>query len=195
MSSGVFFLVTEQVHNLVINRNRLTTPYDLHMTLQHLLVLSGKNHTIVTSDGCPKCRSLFEVADQERSCQEAAIEQHWCTCTEYSEINASDSVVQSTVQYVISMLHVNIKSTKKCAKFKLKKVIYSSVTDATGNDIHLLVVFRTKPNAVFESTVRVCKDEQRTMFKLQGSISRLDSYDSVSHCVTDPSLKKYCHCL
>lgn len=165
------------------------------MTLQHLLVLSGSNHTTVPSEGCPRCRSLFDLADQERSCQEAGIEQHWCTCTEYSEINPDDSLVQSAVQYVIGMLHKSVKSTRKCARFKLKAVVYSSVTEASGKEMHLLVVFKTKPSAVFEATVKVRKDEERTLFELQGSVSRLDSYENVSHCVSDPSKKKYCYCL
>ncbi|KAG5892622.1 hypothetical protein JTB14_019711 [Gonioctena quinquepunctata] len=67
------------------NTYKLTCPYDLHMTLKHILVLSGYNYTVTPSESCPKCKSLFEDIDSERSCEDAGIAQHWCTCAGYTK--------------------------------------------------------------------------------------------------------------
>lgn len=63
------------VENFKINRYRLTTPYDFHVTLKHILSLTAGAKVNVTSTGCPNCQSLFEEISNNRSCAEAAIDQ------------------------------------------------------------------------------------------------------------------------
>lgn len=48
---------------LVANRHRLTSPFDLHLTLKQLLLPSRDDRR---ADGCPTCRSLLSVADANR---------------------------------------------------------------------------------------------------------------------------------
>lgn len=60
------------VSNLRKNLNRLTTPYDLHITLKHIINLSlGKTKLRKEAVGCPKCRSLFDEIPKVRSCFDA----------------------------------------------------------------------------------------------------------------------------
>lgn len=74
----------EIVKNLRINKNRLTNHYDLHMTLKHILQLSGRAPANVTgATGCPKCRSLFEEIPLNRCCEDTGIPDRWCTCNKY----------------------------------------------------------------------------------------------------------------
>lgn len=49
---------------LAANRYRLTSPFDLHLTLKQLLSTRDDYH----ADGCPTCRSLFRLADANRYC-------------------------------------------------------------------------------------------------------------------------------
>lgn len=71
----------EIVQNLKINRNRLTNPYDIHMTLKQVLELSGRVENLPPASSCPECRSIFKETVFNRSCSSAAIAAHWCACT------------------------------------------------------------------------------------------------------------------
>lgn len=51
---------------LSANKNRLTSPFDLHLTLKQLIVDSHDDDRHVVADGCSTCRSLFHLADSNR---------------------------------------------------------------------------------------------------------------------------------
>jgi len=54
-------------------------------------------------------------------------------------------------------------------------------------------VFTTNPGGgMFEATIRHYTDTDS--FEMTGSISRLNTYGSDSKCISDASIKKYCHC-
>ena len=67
----------EIVQALKINRNRLTNPYDLHMTLKHVLELSGRIENLPSAISCPTCQSIFTEVPWNRSCDDAMIASHW----------------------------------------------------------------------------------------------------------------------
>ncbi|XP_018561924.1 uncharacterized protein LOC108904037 [Anoplophora glabripennis] len=188
-----------EYRNFQKNFNRLTSPYDLHMTLKHILVLSGHNFTMTPSQGCPKCRTLFEEADQERSCEDAGIEQHWCTCAGYTGTNLDKEVENKVKNYVLDQIHDIIRSRNSehlCAKYSVEKIISSSLSHQFfyKNDTYLLVKFQTKPKAVYETTIGFKGNISSNKYSLSGDISRLDSYSERSKCVGDAYLKKYCYC-
>lgn len=190
---------SNEYRNLEDHSHQLTNPYDLHMTLQHILVLSGFNYTMKQSTACSKCQSLFTRSKFERSCEEAAIEQHWCTCAGYANINTKNQTVRNASNYIISQIHaiINVShSNGKCAKYSLNKVIAASISESFTykNDIYFLLVIETKPKAVFEATVLYEASANQTEFFLKGGISRLDRYSSHSECTKDAYLKKYCYC-
>lgn len=60
-----------EMKNFKDNTGKLTSNYDLYMTLQHILKLSGANHTVTSSRACTNCRSFFEKITTERRCSEA----------------------------------------------------------------------------------------------------------------------------
>jgi hypothetical protein len=186
--------------NLKNKCNQLTTPYDLHMTLQHLLVLSGFNYTTKASSACPKCNSLFVNGQPDRSCEDAAIEQHWCTCLGYKPVDVRGQTTTTAVTYLVDQIHQIIRDKGKesiCAKYVLNKVISSSTSETViyKNDSYVLLVVETEPKAVFEATLLYKNVGNETRFELQGGISRLDSYASHSKCTDDTFLKKYCYCM
>ncbi|KAF2883976.1 hypothetical protein ILUMI_22204 [Ignelater luminosus] len=188
--------------NLLLNKSKLTTPYDIYMTLQELLIISERNYSIVPSTACAKCKSIFEEIEVNRSCEDASIKQHWCTCGGYEHISTGNSTVKAAGEFILNKIQATIdsytKDSKKCAKFTIKKIMTASISsngeDWYKNDTYLLIILQTKPNAVFEGTVSVENKEGRLDFQMQGSISRLDYYDPHSHCVNDSNLKKYCYC-
>uniref|UniRef100_A0A183A823 Guanylate cyclase domain-containing protein n=1 Tax=Echinostoma caproni TaxID=27848 RepID=A0A183A823_9TREM len=77
------------------NRERLTTLFDVHMTLRHLLHWqTHKSDTRVSSVPKPavsRGSSLFVELPVHRSCAEAHILPQWCTCLNWYPIRARSS--------------------------------------------------------------------------------------------------------
>ncbi|KAF2905052.1 hypothetical protein ILUMI_01134 [Ignelater luminosus] len=88
--------------NLIKNTKRLISTYDLYMTIQDILLLSGKNYSIEQSRGCPKCKSLFEEVDKERSCEDAGIQDNWCACHDVTNIQKTREIVICAAKFFIS---------------------------------------------------------------------------------------------
>jgi membrane-anchored protein YejM (alkaline phosphatase superfamily) len=65
---------------MAANKNRLTSPFDLHLTLKQLM-----SDDRAVADGCPTCRSLFQLADANRLGPRACyiniytVRQEWAT--------------------------------------------------------------------------------------------------------------------
>lgn len=201
----------ESYSNIIINKNRLTTPYDLHFTLKDILERPGstkyvEDNTTNTTYACSKCKSLFTEISKERSCEEASITEHWCTCTEYRDLLTSDNMLKAGVKFVLTEIQKKldnfnaIQSEKLCADLRLKSIVKgrSKIHDLSKNseiyDDYILVFITEPGDAMFEATVRHWKNES-PQFKLMGSISRLNTYMFQSDCVHDSELKMFCICV
>lgn len=185
--------------NLLINaRVRLTTPYDVHMTLQHLLKLFNQSYVIKPSLGCPSCKSLFEKIEENRSCSDGGIAQHWCTCEGYNSISNKNERAQKIGKYVVDQLNQLTQSFSegyKCAKYQLGSVEAIGRSEKkTGmknsNFEAYLILVKTSPFAMFEATVKV----ENGNFSLLGDISRLNRYGPYTGCINNDRLRKYCFC-
>lgn len=180
------------------------------MTLKHILELSARTDPLPQALSCPECQSIFKELPWNRSCEEAKIENHWCTCTVFATIDKKDSIVKQAVKYVINYINTNLASDARmpnstrplCAHFKLKSII--SAKKSVNNEVDVskklsyLIIFDVTPsNAKFETTVEYSSSflPRRDKFVITGSISRLNEYSTQSSCVNTDNLKKYCYCL
>lgn len=192
------------VDALKINRNRLTTPYDLHMTLQHVIHLTNVSQKLVPAAGCPKCQSLFYEVPWNRSCEDCSVSEHWCACASYNSHDKSDTQVKHIAQFVVDHLNIELTSftgkideNSRCANLTLKVISNSRkaehLDDSTPYNIYIVVLQAAPSNGWFEATVRhlLTKD----VFQLTGSVSRLDKYAGQSECIKDKHLQKYCYCV
>ncbi|XP_060527044.1 uncharacterized protein LOC132702447 [Cylas formicarius] len=178
---------------------RLTTPYDFYMTLQHMLKLSNDSYEIEASVGCPGCRSLFETIPENRTCADAGIEQHWCTCHGHTYLDTDLKVVQDAAGFVVGQINEVVSEfneSDSCARYRLRSVSSAGMSQKHDEDdvgtSEYLVLLETDPPAMFEATVERRGSDSR--FKLLGAISRLNRYKEYSSCVEDKLLKKYCYC-
>lgn len=188
--------------NLLKNTNKLTTPYDLHMTFQDVLVLAGKNYTIKKSDACPNCKSLFEEIKDDRSCEDASIPRHYCTCHGYFTIPTQNLLVQEAANFILNEVHKTILTNdgdfELCHHYKISKMISAGISNykevSRMDKLYFLITFETFPEAVFQGTVSIQMNVSSPKFKIEGSVSRLDIYKKKSWCVGNTTLKKYCYC-
>ncbi|RZC40975.1 DUF229 and/or Sulfatase domain containing protein [Asbolus verrucosus] len=179
--------------------DKLTSPFDLYMTLQHLLVLSDFNYVMKPSSGCSNCKSLFIETGSERSCEDAGIAQHWCTCADFSPVDGEVQKIVNKASYYFTeqingIIHNN-REGEKCAAYSFHKIVKTGVIKSYKDEKYLLLAIETKPKAFFETTLAYHKHENEDeYFEIKGGISRTDRYAPHSQCTQDTILKKYCHC-
>lgn len=152
------------INSLTLNKNRLTSPYDLHMTLKHIVELSGVNETkkLHKIEYCPLCQSLLYSVPWNRSCTDLTILPHWCVCSPYKKMNTKDKNVKLAVNEALNYINDEIKDylnsngTIKCAKQYIKSIdSANSATFENYNQVDYLVVFTTQTDGLFEATVRL----------------------------------------
>lgn len=193
-----------------LNSHRLMTPFDIHATLVNLLHLK-ENWTFTNPDKVSselannftnRAVSLFQPIPEDRSCDEASIEEHWCTCESSLPMDTDDDHVKKSAKFLVKKLNYLLKPVRKmCATLDLKTIsdarVWSPSSEHQGHskdDNILTVVVQTSPgDAIFEGTVRISPPDENC--ELLGTVSRLNLYGNQSACVTNAVLRKYCYCL
>ncbi|KAH8383928.1 hypothetical protein KR009_011312 [Drosophila setifemur] len=196
----------EYAKALQVNQRRLTSNYDLYNTLLHIIELGSpdKAATLPRSHDCPKCKSLFEPAEELRTCEDAGIPEHYCTCVPYKTISAkwtkriANQVIRSINGYLAKR-----KLTGICANLTLSYVHTTGVKIDLDRKFHDEVpdvaVYRTKfkvkqGSADFQATVIFNNITGSAQVDVP-TISRLNSYEKTAFCIKDKIDKLYCICL
>lgn len=189
--------------NMKNNAYRLTTPFDLHSTLNNILHPEElKDEFLVNKiDNGERNVSLFHPISPERTCESANIPTHWCTCQESLPVDKTDPVVLKVAKYSVSVINDKLKNYKQCAFLNLIEITHANLAKYgdMNHDIKIStsdyeIMFRTDPGGGwFGATVRCtyCDDSD---FILSGTISRLNKYGNSSYCINDFNLKLYCYC-
>ncbi|KAF7266291.1 hypothetical protein GWI33_020323 [Rhynchophorus ferrugineus] len=180
------------------NSRKLTTPFDLHETLKNFLDLNSLNR-IKKPTAPARGYSLFSEIPANRTCEDAAITSHWCTCQQSVEVPINNTQVIEAATFTVSHINGLLKGYAECAPLKLDNIQTARLLYHEGEHIKnsedlkdFTIVFGTIPsNAIFEATVRFVKNVTDS---ITGSISRLNLYGKQSLCMTDYHLKLYCYC-
>lgn len=149
----------EFVQALELNRNRLTTPYDLHLTLKHLLVLSNRrklDKEMGVARDCPHCQSLLLPVEKNRSCADVAIPNLWCTCWQHREVNGTNELVKQMGRHAIKQI-TKIKA-RGCASQNLRrisKVLLGKPNISANPELvtHILHITTDPNQALYEVTI------------------------------------------
>nr|CAD7570537.1 unnamed protein product [Timema californicum] len=193
--------------NMRRNSRRLTTPFDLHSTLKDLIDLqilqdnSIKRRTrelnsLVT---VPRGISLFLPVFEDRTCEDAGIASHWCTCQQSKSVNINDTQVIISAKVLVNHLNTILKPYRECSSLNLSEVrdatVKSPMSDLQQKHTivdYVLVVRTTPGDALFEATVRHQVGDDT--FAVEGVVSRITTYGDQSACVSDYHMKLYCFC-
>lgn len=175
--------------NLRDNKNKLTTPYDLHMTLKHILSLSGEQKSLTCSNNC---QSLLNTIPSSRSCQSVNIDPYWCTCPHGTFEEIDDS--QLAINYAMDLVNAAAEQYFMCAKLNLKSV--RNLRAATmENSTYFLLQWDTLPGTgIFEAMLKF----ENGTFEPVAEFSRLSWYELESWCIDTSKfgwdVKKACYC-
>lgn len=183
----------DQYAILKMNTQRMVTPFDLYMTLQQVLNMADESYEMEPSLGCPKCKSLMELIPLERSCQDANITDHWCTCSNLIEIDTNSDRIKMAADVAVGKLNsliVQLNGEQLCERYRLDRVLkaYQATNHYGGNDDLVVVEFQTFPKAQFEVSMHTGNMET------YGGFSRSDSYKTTSGCTNSRNLQMFCYC-
>nr|AAQ23564.1 RE42568p [Drosophila melanogaster] len=197
----------EYARALELNRNRLTSNYDLHNTLKHIIELGGTpdGQTLPKAADCPKCQSLFYPVDETRSCEDAGIPEHFCTCVPYKRLDTQWA--KSIAPKVIGRINEYLAGrnlSKICSELTLSYIHLTEMKVELDQNFHddvpraelgtYRTMFKVKQNSAdFRATV-IFNNVTDSVEVEVPTISRLDSYENVSTCVKDKTDKMYCIC-
>jgi hypothetical protein len=110
--------------NLLINSHRLTTPYDLHETFEHLFEFHSSDPYQSKTN---RSYSLFQLIPENRTCSQADVEQHWCACLNWNDISINDPIIKQLGKQAIEFLNNFVSDYKtQCAKLNLNRLIKAS---------------------------------------------------------------------
>ncbi|XP_066260686.1 uncharacterized protein [Euwallacea similis] len=191
------------IANLKTNVRRLTTPFDLHETLRAFLDVTRLRFARNIINETARGYSLFNEIPKNRTCQDAEIVSHWCTCQESKEIDVNNKKVISAAHFAVDQINVQLQGYAQCAVLELANIERARImsyndehiTNSNAFKDYILVLTTVPGDAKFEVTVRArLQKSSETDLEITGTISRINPYGKQSSCITDFHLKLYCFC-
>ncbi|BFF93726.1 uncharacterized protein DMAD_11522 [Drosophila madeirensis] len=188
---------------LAINRQRMTSPHDLYLTLQDILNLVAKvpANPLIQPEGCPTCRTLFQEIPENRTCHEAARSENYCDCDAFLELLQEEAELLPLGQLLVDSLNEyrlsRAQLRDRCTAFTLQKVesIHQHRSALKSSIVQYRVRFTTQPKAArFLATVLYNHDTRQLVNVSVPSFGRLLRYVDQSKCVKDENDKKFCLC-
>ncbi|XP_067014130.2 uncharacterized protein [Anabrus simplex] len=207
----------QAVANFKRNIQRLTSPFDIHPTLQNVLHYQG----VGKGDIRNRSISLFKEIPLERTCADAYIEPHWCACLDWQAVSLSDSMVQRAADAVVDFINKYTEESRElCHILHLNEVTWAAklvptqgllrflknadkdgfVADLTARtgisqETYQLKLSTTPGNGLFEVSLRYDVNDKSFAIRIS-DISRINKYGSDAHCITNTQeqLRKYCYC-
>ena len=194
----------EHVAALVKNTRIITSPFDLHATMKHLLTFPEKR--LVEGGGIGT--SLFEPLPENRACEDTGIPDNYCPCLRWQSIDINHPHVHEAVKVAVSHINELLAShsitTKLCHQLELK-AIFEAYQKLPSSQTHLnldrenvtcsyQIQFQTTPgDGLFEGLLRMSASGD---FKVYGEIDRVNMYGDQPRCVAEylPSMRPYCLC-
>ncbi|EDV58314.2 uncharacterized protein LOC6542248 [Drosophila erecta] len=191
----------EIVQALRINSKRLTSPYDLHLTLQHLLELGERwPHAVDKLVDCPTCQTLFAPVPENRTCSDAGIGESNCPCDTYKLLNTNQikhlSLGKLLVRSINQFLyHHNLQELCYNLTLKSIKMVLQRKDRKLSSGSTYRVYFTATPNnPEFSTTTRYNHNRQELEYINVESINRLNHYQNDSSCMRRLRGRKFCIC-
>nr|XP_002741805.1 PREDICTED: uncharacterized protein LOC100366885 [Saccoglossus kowalevskii] len=88
----------EMYEHLQANAEKLTTPFDIHATFKHIL-----NYSDDTVSG--RGISLFKKIPLSRTCEDAGVDTHWCTCLKWIPMSTGSMEIRKSAAAFLN--HIN----------------------------------------------------------------------------------------
>lgn len=166
--------------------------------------------------------SLLKLIPKNRSCADAYIEPHWCSCLNLHFINTSTNIVQRAAQAIVNEINAYTSSerslchTLKVAnvtwagkltphqtlvKFKQNRDLDGYLADLTSTntkitkELYQLQIHVLPGDSLFEASLTHNLSNDQIIVNIL-NISRINLYGDQASCIIDhnPDLRKFCFC-
>ncbi|CAG7827551.1 unnamed protein product [Allacma fusca] len=198
------------------NSRKLTTPFDVHHTLLHVLSLNtnldlvSKNFEPERKDRC----SLFVDMPSNRTCASTNIPLTNCLCNAQYDKNAkgtskiSPGFANKLLAFSVSNLNMKVlksKYSQLCSKWSSSSddIIYTRYISQTKAFSEILIAFTANPGeAKFEARLKITKSAGAFIIKKFTEVvgfSRINKFGDQSWCIPmetdeDKEMKELCLC-
>ncbi|XP_061381027.1 uncharacterized protein LOC116775773 isoform X2 [Danaus plexippus] len=212
----------EAEKNLKNNAEVLTTPHDIYATVLDVMDLTQfTNPYKVKGADLTRGLSLLEPIPKNRSCSEAGVEAHWCSCLSWQNVSDDDVMFSRTAAALVDFInHLTEERRSVCAVRTLKSVSWVmrarpnsgvlTFVEARDQDGYVGKfgnrVKQTRENyqlkiavgpghGIYEALVTYVITEDRFEINTR-EISRTNAYNNEPSCISDthPHLNMYCYC-
>ncbi|KAJ8310199.1 hypothetical protein KUTeg_012064 [Tegillarca granosa] len=171
--------------NLKINSNRLTTPFDIHETLQDVLeIMRTRMRPAPNQRGI----SLFHEIPLNRTCRSAHIDMHWCTCLSRRDLNTDNLLVKKCANSVLHQINQWTEPVREhCTKLQIKRIVSAHLIIPNEKEMkldvaHYQLTMETYPNkGIYEATILV--NFKEGSLHVYPDISRLTKYGNQPACI------------
>ncbi|XP_035734479.1 uncharacterized protein LOC118447091 isoform X2 [Vespa mandarinia] len=203
--------------NFLHNTKHLTTPFDIHKTLQAILNFESPKE----GDRYQRAINLFDKIPLERTCADAFIEPHWCACLSWKEIEVDNPNVIAAAKFFVQFLNTYTEEHRDiCETLKINQILWSAkllptkgllnfqksgdqdgfVADLSAktkltSEIYQIKVKTEPGGGLFEASITY--NVNKNIFNTKISdVSRINKYGSQARCVENSlfHLRKYCYC-
>ncbi|XP_023941521.1 uncharacterized protein LOC112048274 [Bicyclus anynana] len=208
--------------SLLKNAEVLTTPHDIYATVADVLNLRHfwNNYKIKGAD-LTRGLTLLEPIPKNRSCSEAGIEPHWCSCLSWENVSTSDPLYQKSANAFVDFINSLTETVRtKCVPRTLTSVAwvmrqrantgvltFVGAKDADGyvgkfgrkvqplTENYQVKLTVGPGRGVYEASMTYVVKEDRFQLDTR-DISRTNAYNDEPHCISAslPSLNMYCYC-
>ena len=186
--------------SLQINKNRLSTPFDVHETLNDILYFNGQPQL---TDQTARGISLFRSIPANRTCDSAGIPDIYCSCLERQPILLTDPLVVNTSNIILKEIQHLLKPYSEiCENLTIRTVdaaaylLESQNNKQTDNKLKdkasllQVTITATPGEGKFDAIFEIREND----VKLVSDINRINAYGNQSYCIKDFIMKNYCVC-
>lgn len=166
--------------------------------------------------------SLFKAIPKNRTCADAYIEPHWCSCLSLNFIDTNMDLVKRAANAIVerineytnverSMCHAlklfnntwagTLQPRQNLLKFKQNRDLDGFLADLTStttkitNALYQLQVIVQPGHSIFEASLKYNLQTDRFSVNIS-DVSRINKYGNQARCIYDknPDLRQFCYC-
>ncbi|XP_031634268.1 uncharacterized protein LOC116347703 [Contarinia nasturtii] len=222
------------------NLQRLVTPFDVHETFLDLLrvqesdgllekqsppAVPKSNITydqILRANKFNRAISLLKPVPKERTCADAYIEPHWCSCLSLNFLDPNSDLVKRAANAIVDKINIytseerhlchmltisnitwagTLQPRKTLLKFKQNRDMDGYLADLTSTttkitkDLYQLQIHVQPGDSIFEASLTHNLFIDQFIVNIT-DVSRINMYGDQARCIMDknPDLRKFCYC-
>ncbi|XP_066271690.1 uncharacterized protein [Branchiostoma lanceolatum] len=166
----------EVLTSLQQNLDKLTSSFDMYAMLAD--IIGHQDSTI----GTPRAISLFSQIPANRTCQDAGIETHSCSCLQWKSIPPEGGLAMKVAQFLVEHINALTKPYRSlCHQLALKNVTHAETAEPDNqNGIayrDVQITMETVPgHALFEATVHMTQKLGNDSLAVTSDSSRIKEY-------------------